>query len=443
MKPEGGVIHRDVVMSVLNAALRAADPYRATLQALNSELDIIRETAGRKIFVVGAGKAGASMARAAEDMLGESITGGLVVVKEGHSDRGHRQLQRVSLSEAGHPVPTADGITAANGLLDIVGKAGEGDLVICLISGGGSALLTAPAEGITLEDLQETTRLLLRSGATINELNAVRKHLSRISGGQLARSASPARVLSLILSDVTGSPLDVIASGPTAPDPTTHADALKIIEQHGLKEGVPPGVLARLQSGVAGEVADTPKPGDALFERVANRLVASNVLAVEAAAEQARALGLDTLIGTTFLEGEAREMGGALAGIGKEIASYGRPVRRPGCVLFGGETTVRVRGDGIGGRNTELALSAALALEGWGQNVVVASLATDGGDGSSPSAGAIADGTTIDRGRSIGLDAQMALSRNDSYSYWQALDDAIMTGPTGTNVNDVMAVFAF
>ncbi|HKP52831.1 MAG TPA: glycerate kinase [Chloroflexia bacterium] len=430
-------------MSVLNAALQAADPYLATLRLLNFELDIISNLNDGKGYVVGAGKAGEAMARAAEEVLGERIASGLVVVKEGYTGTGGAPLSRVMVCEAGHPVPDERGVSATTRLLEIVNGAQSGDLVICLISGGGSALLTAPAEGISLEDVQETTRLLLRSGATINELNAVRKHLSRISGGQLARAAAPAHVLSLILSDVTGSPLDVIASGPTAPDPTTYADALGIIERYGLLDEAPGTVLARLQAGAAGEVEETPKPGDALFDRVTNRLVASNVIAVEAAADYARILGLDTLIGTTFLEGEAREIGSALAGVAKEIVSYGRPVSRPGCVLFGGETTVTVRGEGVGGRNTELALGAALALEGWGPDVVVASLATDGGDGTSPSAGAIADGTTIDRGKSLGIDAHSALARNDSYSYWHELGDAIMTGPTGTNVNDMMAVFAF
>lgn len=390
--------------------------------------------------MVGAGKAGAEMARAAEEVLEGEIAGSLVIVKEGH---GGAELELVTLAEAGHPLPDETGVSATARLLDLVSEASESDLVICLISGGGSALLTSPAEGITLQHLQETTRLLLRSGATINELNAVRKHLSRVAGGQLARRAAPARVLALILSDVTGSPLDVIASGPTAPDPTTYADALDVIERHGLVKKVPRPVLSRLRCGVAGDLEETPKPGHPLFERVTNCLVASNVLAVEVAAEHARSLGLNALVVSTFLEGEAREIGKALAGAAKEIATYDRPVRRPGCVLFGGETTVHVRGKGIGGRNTELALSAALALEGWGHDLAVASLATDGGDGSSPSAGAIADGTTIDRGKSLGLDAHASLADNDSYTYFHALGDAIITGPTGTNVNDVMAVFAF
>ncbi len=442
MKPKEGVIYRDTVMSVLNAALKAADPYLVTLETLRSKLDIIAKITGR-IYIVGAGKAGAAMSRAAEEVFGERIASGLVIVKEGHSETGGLPLSRIALVEAGHPVPDTRGVRATLRLLDIVHGAGKDDLVVCLISGGGSALLTSPVESVTLEDVQSVTRLLLHSGATINELNAVRKHLSIISGGQLAKAAAPARVLSLILSDVTGSPLDVIASGPTAPDPTTYADALQIIDRYGILSEIPVSIVARIEDGISGKRSETPKPGNALFDGVTNLLIASNVIAIEAAANRARSLGMDTLIATTFLEGEAREIGKALAGIGKEVFTHGRPVRRPGCILFGGETTVTVRGGGTGGRNTELALAAALALEGWGPDIVVASLATDGGDGTSPSAGAIADGTTISRGQILGIDAHAALVQNDSYAYWHTLGDAIMTGPTGTNVNDVMAVFIF
>ena len=318
------------------------------------------------------------------------------------------------------------------------------DLVLCLISGGGSALLTLPAEDIALEEVQTVTGLLLRAGATINELNAVRKHLSDVSGGQLARIASPARVLSLILSDVTGSPLDVIASGPTVPDPTTFADALAVLARYGIIESVSGGArVGRLRAGTAGDIAETPKPGDPLFANVTNVLVASNVLAVEAAAARAREMGLNASIVSTYLEGEARVVGRVLAGIAREVVEYGRPVERPACLLFGGETTVTVRGDGVGGRNTELALSAALALDGLGPSALIASLATDGGDGASPSAGGMVDGTTLDRGRAAGLDAQAFLDNNDSYTYLSSLGDDIMTGPTGTNVNDIMAVFVF
>lgn len=448
MEHIGGVHHRAIVLQVLNAALQAADPYLAVLSALRAE----DTGAYNKIYVIGGGKAGAAMARAIEESLGERIVRGLVIVKEGHNektggaplplqaqDQG-RLLQRIELVEAAHPVPDGRCIAATSRMLEIADAADEDSLVICLISGGGSALLASTVDGISLEDLQATTGALLRSGATINELNAVRKHLSNVSGGQLARRASPARVLSLILSDVTGSPLDAIASGPTAPDPTTFGDALAIIERYGLVEQLSTSVLNRLTRGAAGEALETPKPGDPLFSNVQNRIIASNVTAVEACARRATELGLSSMIVSTFVQGEASEVGIMLASIAKEVATYGRPVQPPACLLFGGETTVTVRSKGVGGRNTELALSAAIALDGLGHDVVVASFATDGGDGTSPSAGAIADGTTIERAKALGLDAHAALNNNDSYTFWSTLGDAIMTGPTGTNVNDVMTV---
>jgi hydroxypyruvate reductase len=448
-------MHKDVVMDVFGAALRAVDPYHAVLQALRSEQVARLLDGAGAIYVLGAGKAGAAMARAVEDALNGRITGGLVVVKEGYATTaiatatdagiGGAPLERVRIVEAGHPVPDDRGASAAAHMLQMASEAGRrlDAVVLCLISGGGSALLSLPVEGVSLADLQTTTQLLLRAGATIVELNAVRKHLSRVAGGQLARAAAPAPVLSLILSDVVGSPLDVIASGPTAPDPTTYADALAVLERYGLISKVPTPVLAWLRKGAAGHLPETPKPGAPLFDNVTNIVVADNITAVEGAARRARELGLDALVISTYVEGEAREVGKVLASVAKEVAAHGRPVKRPGCVLFGGETTVTVRGCGVGGRNCELTLAAALALDGWGADVVVASLATDGGDGISPGAGAIADGTTISRARALGLDAHAALADNDSYTFWERLGDAIVTGPTGTNVNDLMAAFVF
>jgi hydroxypyruvate reductase len=455
MNPAGGISHKAAVMEVLNAALAAADPYKAVLDALTTRPDARRLPASLspngKIYLVGAGKAGAAMALAAQEVLGERIAAGVVIVKdEGRRTKGPKPAKEgrpgqsgVRLVEAGHPVPDDRGVAATSELVKLVEGAGRDDLVVCLISGGGSALLTMPAAGISLQDVQTVTDLLLRAGATINELNAVRKHLSGVSGGQLARIAAPARVLSLILSDVTGSPLDAIASGPAVPDPTTFADALAVLEHYRITRKVPSSVLDRLERGAAGEIDETPKPGDPVFRNVANVLVASNVLAVEAAAGKARDMGFNTSIISTYLEGEARVVGTVLAGMAREVVEYGRPLARPACLLFGGETTVAVRGGGTGGRNTELALSAAVALEGLGSHAVVASLATDGGDGASPSAGGIVDGTTLDRGGALGLDARASLDYNDSYTYLSALGDAIITGPTGTNVNDIMTVFVF
>jgi glycerate 2-kinase len=438
--------HRDTIMGVLRASL-TSHPYTATLIALagdpQAQEALSSVAPDGNIFVVGAGKAGAPMSRAVESALSDRITAGLVIVKDGHTSTGTAPLQLIELREASHPVPDDRAVTATDDLLRLVQSAGEGDLVICLISGGGSALLTQPAEGISLSDVQATTDLLLKSGASINELNAVRKHLSSVSGGQLARAAAPAGVLSFILSDVVGSPLDVIASGPTVPDPTSYSYALNLLTRYNLTKSVPPTVVSRLRAGLSGLLSETPKPGDPIFKSVKNILVASNVQAVEAAAEAAREQGLNTMIVSTYLEGEAREVGRMLAGLAHEILQYSRPVSRPACLLFGGETTVTVRGTGIGGRNSELALSAAIHLRGLGPRVFVASLATDGGDGPSPGAGAIVDGTTVDRGVKLGLDAQASLSNNDSYTYLSSINDALITGPTGTNVNDIMAVFVF
>ncbi len=438
--------YRDTVLDILHAAF-SADPYAATLAALTGDPRVQKVLkslpANGRIYVVGAGKAGATMAHAVEDTLRYRITSGLIIVKDGHASTGGAPLRYISVREAAHPLPDARGVAATAELLRIVQSAGEGDLVICLISGGGSALLTQPTEGITLEDVQAVTDEMLKSGASINELNGVRKHLSGVSGGQLARIASPASVLSLILSDVVGSPLDVIASGPTVPDPTSYSYALATLERYDLLGHVPPMVVSRLRAGLAQLLPETPKPGDSIFGAVTNVLVASNVQAVEAAAELARGHGLNTVIVSTYLEGEAREVGRVLAGMAREIAQYGRPIQRPACLVFGGETTVTVRGKGIGGRNSELALSAALHIRGLGARVIVASVATDGGDGPSPGAGAIVDGTTIDRGTKAGLDAQASLADNDSYTYLSQIHDALVTGPTGTNVNDIIAVFVF
>lgn len=445
MEQGAGVLHRPLVMEVLEAALRAAEPYAAVTSALRERPEAASLPPTGRIYVLGAGKAGAAMALAAEDALGERIAGGLVVVKDGHTPTGEgaRLPERIELVEAGHPIPDGRGVAATARLLDMAARAGKGDLVLCLISGGGSALLTAPADGVSLEDVQAVTGALLRNGATINELNAVRKHLSRVSGGRLARVAHPAGVLSLILSDVTGSPLDVIASGPTVPDPTTYADAVRVLRSRGAWDAAPASVREHLAGGAAGRLEETPKPGDPIFRGVGNVLVASNVTSVEAAAARARELGLNTLVVSTFVEGEARDVGTMLAGMAREMCERDRPAARPGCLLFGGETTVTVRGRGVGGRNSELALAAALGLRGLGPGALVASLATDGGDGASSGAGGIVDGTTVERASEHGFDPREYLDNNDSYTLLAKLGDAIVTGPTGTNVNDVMAVFAF
>ncbi len=387
------------------------------------------------MIVVGAGKACAPMARAVEDILGDRVTAGLVTVKTGYT----APLRLIALREAGHPLPDAAGEAAARETLALLSGLGPGDLVICLISGGGSALLPLPREGLTLRDKVDTTDLLLRSGADITEINTVRKHLSRIKGGQLARAAVPARLVAVVISDIVGSPLDAIASGPTVPDGTTFADALAVLEKYRLTARVPPPVLATLRRGAAGGLAETPKAGDAAFANTFTTVVADNAAAARAAAAEAERLGFRALVLSTYIEGEAREVGRALGGIAREIAATGHPVGRPACIVCGGETTVTVTGGGRGGRNQEVALGAARPLAGL-PGALIASFATDGTDGATDAAGGVADGTTLARARARGLDAARHLADNNAYPLLEAVGDLIRIGPTNTNVNDLMLI---
>jgi glycerate 2-kinase len=366
-------------------------------------------------------------------------------VKYGHLNPNY-QLSiinyQLSIIEAGHPVPDEAGLAAAQAIVNLLADTTPDDAVLCLLSGGGSALLTLPVQGITLADLQTTTASLLAAGANINEFNTIRKHLSAVKGGRLAEIAAPATVYTLILSDVVGDPLPVIASGPTAPDPTTFADAWSIVERYQLQDRLPAAVRQRLLAGRNGELADTPKPGDAIFERVHHAIIGSNRLAGQAAVQAAQAAGLQAQLLTTFIEGEAREVGKVVAGLAKGLIRAEGPLKRPACLVLGGETTVTLRGDGQGGRNQELALAAAIALDGWDDALVVA-MGTDGSDGPTDAAGAFADGTTISRALARGMDAVNYLNRNDAYNFFRELDDLIITGPTQTNVNDLILIFAW
>jgi hydroxypyruvate reductase len=368
------------------------------------------------------------MAQAIERLLGGRITAGLVNVKYGHGAK----LRGVEINECGHPLPDAQGERGASRIAEIARQAGIDDLVIGLISGGASALLPLPAPPVTLAEKQAITTRLLECGADIHEFNCVRKHISLVKGGGLARLAYPATVLTLILSDVIGDDLDVIGSGPTVPDRSTLADARSILEKYGIWDNAPPGIRARLNDARS----ETPKPGDAIFEKVQNVVVGSNRLAVDVAARQARALGFRTLVLSTVVQGEAREVARVHAAVAKEIRATGRPVKPPACVISGGETTVTIRGPGLGGRNQEFVLAAALDIADL-DNVLVLSAGTDGTDGPTDAAGAIADGTTLARAQRAGLDARRFLSNNDSYHFFEALRDLIKTGPTGTNVADI------
>jgi hydroxypyruvate reductase len=431
-------LRRDA-LSIFHAALAAVDPEEAVRrfvkvegQRLHIDDQAIDLSACRNIWVVGAGKAVAPMAKALEDLLGQRISGGVLVVKDGHG----LPLERVQVREASHPVPDERGVQGTLEILERLSGAGEHDLVICLISGGGSALLIAPSEGISLADKQATTRSLLACGATIHEINTIRKHLSRAKGGRLAEAAYPARVVSLILSDVVGDDLDVIGSGPTVPDRSTYQDTMDILKRYEIWDRIPAAVRAHVIEGAGGRLPESPKPGVPAFARCSQVLVGSCLRALSAASRQAVELGYRSLILSSKAEGEAREVAKTFAAVGKEIRSSGLPLAPPACVLIGGETTVTLQGDGKGGRNQEFVLAGALALEGH-DGIVLLAAGTDGTDGPTDAAGAIADGGTCAAARARGLDPHAFLKRNDSYAFFRTLGDLIVTGPTRTNVMDV------
>lgn len=430
---------REHAMQIFQAGLQAVDPVEAIIRhvRLNDNLFIIGERRFNlkdydRILVVGAGKAVAPMAKAVEDLLGDRISAGVIVVKDEHG----LPLKKIKVCEASHPVPDERGVLGTEQILSLVEKAGERDLIICLISGGGSALLIAPVQGISLEDKQNTTKLLLACGATIHEFNTVRKHLSRAKGGRLAQMAYPATVASLILSDVVGDDLDVIASGPTVPDSGTFQDARKILKGYGIWDQLAPSVRSHIGKGLAGQIEDTPKSDNPAFKRCSQVLVGTNLHALQAAGNKAEKLGYRSLILSSKVEGEAREVAKFYAAIAKEVLSSENPLKPPVCALSGGETTVTLRGEGRGGRNQEFALASAIAIEGL-DRVVVLSGGTDGTDGPTDAAGAIADGTTVARAREKKLDPGDFLQRNDSYTFFQQLQDLVMTGPTRTNVMDL------
>ena len=425
---------------IFEAALDAVDPGRAVLEKVRAserELSIdglnLPWSSIGGIVVVGGGKAAGPMAEAVEEALGGRVRDGLLNAPEG-TDTGHG-LRRIKLNPASHPIPDEEGVKGVRAMMRMVSGLDASDLVICLVSGGGSALMPLPAEGVSLREIQSVTGLLLKAGANINELNAVRKHLSAFKGGQLARACQPARIVSLILSDVVGDSLDAIASGPTSPDPTTFHDAVGVLKKYGAWDDLGSGARSRLEAGERGEIPDTPKADDPLFGNVRNIVVASNLTASRRAAAEAERLGYRAQLLTTRLEGEARHAGAFVAGLAKGMAVEGLPLRPPAALVMGGETTVRVTGRGTGGRNQELALGAAQKISGL--SCVIAALGTDGIDGPTDAAGAIVDGETAGRAKGLGLDADAHLEANDSYGFFKALGDHIFTGPTGTNVNDL------
>jgi len=433
---------RELALKSLEAAIRASDPkstIKSKVKLKGSILHVDEYTFDLKkfknIYVIGGGKASGSMAEALEEVLGEKITGGLVNVPK---DDKHK-TGKIRLHKASHPIPDESGVEGTRKMLEIAEKAGENDLIICLISGGGSSLMPMPRGEITIADKRQITEDLLKCGATINEINTVRKHISEFKGGWLAKKAYPATILNLILSDVLGDPLDFIASGPTVPDSTTFSDAIKVLKKYGLWEKTPKTIKKVLMDGEKGLIPETPKADDEVFKKVFNVVIGNNRTASMAACGSLKAEGLNTLLLTSLLEGEARHVGTVLASLAREILASGNPVKKPAGIVAGGETTVTVTGKGKGGRNQEIALAASQKIRGL-DGVVIASLSTDGVDGPTDAAGAIADGKTIARAEALDLSAEEFLAENNSYNFFSKLGDLIFTGPTGTNVNDVSVI---
>ena len=435
---------RTEAKAIFRESLRPVNPYGAVKNFVRVENDqFILGKDGEeqnaidlkqfdRISLVGGGKATAPMAKAMEALLGDRIDKGLINVKYGFTEK----LSVTRTVEASHPLPDENGVKGTEVIMDLLTKAGDKDLIISLISGGGSALLCQPAQGISLREKQAVTGMLLDCGASIDEINAVRKHISAAKGGQMARAAFPAIVVNLMLSDVVGDKMDVIASGPFVPDSSTFEDALGILRKYDLK-GVPGSIVRRLEDGAQGRIPDTPKEGDSVFLNVSNIIVGSNILALEAAEKKAGDLGYDTLILSSLIEGETRDVARVHCAIAREICRSGRPIGKPACIISGGETTVTIRGNGLGGRNQEFCLMSAVEIAGLPEKMVVLSGGTDGNDGPTDAAGAVVDPYTVERGRKAGLSAVDFLNNNDAYHFFEKTEDLLMTGPTNTNVMDV------
>ncbi|MFC1493825.1 glycerate kinase [Thermodesulfobacteriota bacterium] len=438
---------RAEALQCFNASLKPVNPYEAVNRFVRLEGSklVIGKSESKiaefniedyeRIFLVGGGKATAPMARAMEDILGERVTQGLINVKYGFTDK----LLSTEIIEADHPLPDKSGVEGTKKILGIIENAGEKDLVFSLISGGGSALLPQPTGNITLEEKQAVTQKLLECGASIDEINCIRKHISSSKGGQMARTAFPATTINLMLSDVVGDRMDVIASGPFVPDMSSYRESWEIIEKYGL-EDIPDSVRDHLKAGLSGKIEDTPKTGDPIFEKVSNVVIGSNILALESAAEEAERLGYDTVILSSMIEGETKDVARVHAAIAREVIKTGRPKSAPCCVISGGETTVTIKGKGMGGRNQEFCLAAAMDIKDMPERVVILSGGTDGNDGPTDAAGGIIDPLTTARGNSAGISANEYLNNNDSYNYLKKTGDLLITGPTNTNVMDVRLV---
>lgn len=442
LNTKGIDILRKDIREIFDCGVLAVDPGEGIKRyvSLNNNILAVGEKSYdlreiKDIYVVGAGKGAASMGKALEDILGDRIKDGVINVKYGYT----ADLKRIRLNEAGHPIPDEKGMKGAREIIDLLKKTGEDDLVICLITGGASALLPLPAEGISLKDKQLITDLLLRCGASIREINSIRKHISGIKGGNMARAAYPSRLITLILSDVIGDIIDIIGSGPTVHDNSTYSDCMEIFKNYDLTEDIPASIIRQMERGINREIEETPSADDPIFSWYQNIIIGGNILTLKASLEKANSLGYNALILSSFIEGETADVAKVHAAIAKEIISSGSPLSPPACVISGGETTVTIHGEGKGGRNQEFVLAAAIEIDGL-NNVVILSGGTDGTDGPTDAAGAIADGSTAGKAKKMGLDPYNYLRNNDSYHFFQKTKDLLITGPTNTNVMDLRVV---
>lgn len=440
------------VTRIISSAIRAVDPSNAILNNIkkigntiiisDSEYDLSDFS---RIRIIGAGKAALPMAKACCDIIGDHLTEGIIIVKNGvrgfTENQTSNQHRKLRIIEASHPIPDTRGVEGSKEIINLLSDSKPDDLIFCLISGGGSALLNAPVQGIKLSDLQSLTGELLACGASINEINTIRKHLDIIKGGGMVKLTAPASVISLILSDVVGDPLEVIASGPTVPDPTTFQDALDILKKYGLLNSIPESISRTLKNGALGKVDETPKPGDPRFRNIFNQIIGSNQMAATAALEQVKQEKMNGLLLTTSIQGESRKVGVMLSAIAQQLSMTATSIQSPACIITGGETTVTLTGNGKGGRNQEMALSTVRYLAGL-PDIIFISVATDGDDGPTNAAGAVVTGNTLNRAVKAGMDPDEYLRRNDSYTFFSALDDLLLPGPTLTNVNDLHFIFS-
>ncbi|MGD9900695.1 MAG: glycerate kinase [Calditrichaceae bacterium] len=433
---------KSVARKIIDSSLKAVDPFELVKvqMSLDGEKLIIQGKHSfdlsrfAKIYLIGTGKGTAPMASAVEGLLGDRITAGAIVVKYGHA----QHLKKIKVFEAAHPVPDQNGLMATKHILDIAKKAGPEDLVIVLLTGGGSALLECLPDEITLTDLMDLNRILLSCGASINEINTIRKHISLVKGGRLAYATAPAQTITLILSDVIGDPIESIASGPTAPDPTTYLQALEIIQKYHIQDRVGKSIVKYLSDGESGKIADTPDVMDPVFEKVRNIIIGNNRLAVEKARETASANGYKPVVLTDRMEGEVKEIARLIGGMIKSGIKSGIPADSPACLILGGEPTVTINGMGLGGRNQEMALAVLQEMKDINEPFYFCSIGTDGSDGPTEAAGAWIDQDTFSRAVRKNLDPGAYLQNNDSYHFFKKLNQLVVTGPTRTNVMDLI-----